>query len=85
MKKKPVLRSVPDFPAWDQSFESLLESTPTHQVDYRINHTGDGKINLHRTVTNNEGQTVWTGVVLITSKDDAVDLTTQLVQALADL
>jgi hypothetical protein len=84
---KPTLSAVPDFPHWDASVAGLLESTTTHRVDYAIYHTEDAKICLRKTVSvrDRELKIAWTGDVMVQAKDDAVDLTTQLVQALADL
>jgi hypothetical protein len=87
---KPKLTAVPDHPYWDESVAGLLESTKTHTVEYDVNHTDDGKVVLRKTIWTvaKRGQNrhiAWLGDILILAKGDAVDLTTQWVQALADL
>ncbi len=84
------LTAVPDHPYWDDAVAGLLETTKTHVVEYDVNHTDDGKVVLRKTVwtvprRGKPRQIAWLGNVMILAKDDAVDLTTQFVQALADL
>jgi hypothetical protein len=89
MTNPPKLSAVPVHPHWDESVAGLLESTKTHVVEYDVNHTDDGKVVLRKTIwlhrTRTERHLVWVGDVMILSKGDAVDITTEFVQALADL